>query len=163
MAKIRWKPRKGSTWRDKLVRENPNHGKTFPVPPSMRRSLGHGTMVIPRPIDVDAAMRRVRKGRLTTISAVRAGLAQRAGVDAACPLTTGIFMRIAAEAAEEDRRAGRKRITPYWRTVRDDGSLIEKFPGGVRGQASNLRREGVRIVLVRGKPRVAGWGVTGAR
>ena len=48
-------------------------------------------------------------------------------MDHSCPLITGIFVRIIAEAAEEDRRAGHKTITPYWRVVRDDGSMHEKL------------------------------------
>jgi alkylated DNA nucleotide flippase Atl1 len=72
-------------------------------------------------------------------------------------LTTGIFIRIAAEAAEEDARKGKTRITPYWRVVKDDGSLNPKFPGGVKRQAEKLRAEGHRIVPGAGKrlPRVA--------
>ena len=61
-------------------------------------------------------------------------------------------MRIVAEAAEEDRRAGKKRITPYWRTIKDDGALMEKFPGGALGQAAKLRDEGFEVRrLKRGK------------
>jgi len=77
-------------------------------------------------------------------------------VDVCCPLTTGIFAHLAAEAAEEDQAAGKKRVTPWWRTVRDDGKLNEKFPGGAAAQARLLRREGVRLAPGRGKqpPRV---------
>lgn len=144
----RFKPVAGKTWREKLERDHPSHGKVVPIPPNWEKSCGTGTMLIPRPRDVDAVMRSVRKGRLITLGEVRRRLAEAAGVNAACPLTTGIFARIAAEAAEEDRRAGRTRITPYWRTVRDDGSLIDKFPGGVRAQAARLREEGHEVVMV---------------
>jgi alkylated DNA nucleotide flippase Atl1 len=61
-------------------------------------------------------------------------------------MTTGIFVRIASEAAEEEAAAGKKRITPYWRVVKDDGSLNPKFPGGVERQAERLRAEGQPIV-----------------
>lgn len=57
-------------------------------------------------------------------------------------MTTGIFVRIAAEAAEEDARAGAKSVTPYWRVLKEGGKLNEKFP---KGQAAKLRREGHRI------------------
>jgi hypothetical protein len=66
-------------------------------------------------------------------------------------LTTGIFVRVAAEAAEEDRQAGKIRITPYWRTIKDDGKLNEKFPGGARAQAAKLRQEGFTIQAGKGK------------
>jgi len=94
---------------------------------------------------------------VTTTSQIREYLAARYAVDTACPLATGIFVRIAAEAAEEDARAGKARITPYWRVVKEDGSLYPKFPGGVSRQAERLRAEGHRIVPGNGKrpPRVA--------
>ena len=86
--------------------------------------------------------------KLVTVSRIRARLAADAGADHACPMTTGIFIRIAAEAAEEARRAGRTRITPYWRTIKQDGSLNETYPGGAKAQAAKLRQEGFKFEKV---------------
>jgi hypothetical protein len=151
-----WKLAKGTTWKQKLVEPHLNHGKVVPVPAGMQKRYGTGTMLIPKPLDVDALIRKVSKGRLATASRIRARLAADSGADQACPFTTGLFVRIAAEAAEEDRRAGKKRITPYWRLVRDDGSLNQKFPGGAKAQATRLRQEGFTVERGRGKkpPRV---------
>jgi hypothetical protein len=66
-------------------------------------------------------------------------------------MTAGLFVRIAAEAAEEDARAGKTPITPYWRMVKDDGSLNPKLPGGVASQARKLRAEGHTIITGKGK------------
>ena len=154
MPKTTWKLAKGKTWKQKLEDDHPNHGKVVPIPPRMQKRFGSGTMVIPRPLDVDAALRSVRKGRLVAQSALRQRLARDSKADQACPLTTGIFLRIVAEAAEESRRAGKKRITPYWRTIRDNGQLNEKFPGGVRAHAKLLRAEGFTVESGKGKPRV---------
>jgi len=71
--------------------------------------------------------------------------------DFTCPLTTGIFIRIAAEAAEEDLSRGEKEITPYWRVIKADGSLNEKLPGGTEAQAARLREEGHSIEPGKGK------------
>lgn len=87
-----------------------------------------------------------------TVSEIRRRLAIEFSADVTCPLTTGIFIRIVAEAAEENRAGGRKRVTPYWRVVRDDGTLNPKFPGGVTNQAKYLRAEGFKVV----RNRVAG-------
>lgn len=141
----------GKTWQDKLHEHHPNHGKVVRIPPKMQARFGRGRMLIPRPLDVDAIIRRVRKGRLLTQSRLREKLAAGASADCACPLTTGIFLRIVSEAAEESRRAGRKRITPYWRVIKDDGSLNERFPGGAAGQAKRLRAEGHSIAAAKGK------------
>src|SRR5262245_59681021 len=149
------RPSQRKTARQKLDIAHPSHGRAFPIPLAMRGSLGRGTMIVPRPTDVEAAMRLPRKGRLITLTQIRARLARAAGVDQCCPLTTGIFARLASEAANEDAAAGKKRITPYWRTIRETGALIDRFPGGVSAQAARLRREGFSIRAARGrKPRV---------
>jgi hypothetical protein len=83
-------------------------------------------------------------------------LAEKFGVAATCPLTTGIFLRIIAENEEELRAQGSAQIAPYWRVVKDDGSLYDKFPGGIAAQAERLAAEGVSIIPVRHKPRVDG-------
>ena len=151
MTTTKWKLAKGKTWRQKLEQEHPNHGKIVDVPLKMQKRFGTGKMLIPRPLDVDALLRTVRKGKLVTQSQIREALARASGADSACPFTTGIFVRIVAEAAEEDARAGKKRITPYWRMVRDDGKLNDKFPGGAKAQAAKLRKEGFTVQPARGK------------
>lgn len=136
-------------WRDKL--ENEDHAKIVLVPPRMRKSLGPGTMLIPKPLDVDALIRKTKKGQLITQAEIRSKLARKKRVNTVCPITTGIFVRIASEAAEEDLRNGKTRITPYWRVVTSDGRLNEKFPGGARAQAARLREEGHTIERVQGR------------
>jgi hypothetical protein len=137
------------SWREKM--ENPNLPKVVDIPPRMQKRTGPGTMVLPSPHDVEDTMRGIRKGRVMSVSRIREFLAGKYAADTACPLLTGIFVRIADEAAEEDARAGKSRITPYWRVVKDDGSLNPKFPGGVARQAERLREEGHRIVAGKGK------------
>jgi hypothetical protein len=66
---------------------------------------------------------------------------------------------MAAKAAEEDKTAGSKDVTPYWRTMKGKGELNEKYPGGVTAQAAKLKSEGHEIELDKaGKPkRVKEW------
>ncbi len=140
------------SWREKM--DNPGLPKIVAIPPKMRRQCGTGTMLVPSPRDVDAFIRTVRKGSLVTIKRIREYLAGKYEADVTCPLTTGIFVWITAEAAEEAARQGKSRITPYWRVVKDDGSLNPKFPGGAAAQARRLREEGHAIDTSRGIPRV---------
>ncbi|MFY9609463.1 MAG: hypothetical protein WAU45_12715 [Blastocatellia bacterium] len=49
---------------------------------------------------------------LITQAEIRSKLARDNRVDSACPITTGIFVRIVSEAAEEDLQNGKTRITP---------------------------------------------------
>ena len=132
-----------TSWREKL--EKPQQPKLVQIPPKMSQ-FGKGTMLIPTPMLVDELVRRIPKGKLVTVGELRRKLAADFAADVTCPLTTGIFVRIAAEAAEEDRAKGRRRITPYWRVIKDDGSLNPKFPGGEKLQTKCLRSEGLSIV-----------------
>jgi len=122
------KPKK--TWREKLA-----ESKDLPK-----------TMVIPSALEVDQVMRRVPKGRLVTISEIRASLARKHGTDIACPMTTGIFAWIAAHAAEEARAAGDRNVTPYWRTLKTGGELNPKYPGGIPALRKLLASEGHKVV-----------------
>ena len=133
------------SWREKLADSKglPRVGK---IEGKMTTRWGTGTMVIPAPVEVDAMMQKVPKGRLTTINEIRAGLAKKHGVDIACPITTGIFAWIAVYAAEEAAAEGRKRITPYWRTLKTGGELNAKYPGGIPALRKRLQAEAHRIV-----------------
>jgi alkylated DNA nucleotide flippase Atl1 len=137
------KPRK--SWREKLA-DSKGLPKTSRIEGRMTSKWGTGTMVIPAPSEVDALMKKVPRGRVTTINELRAALARAHRVDIGCPITTGIFAWIAAYAAEEDAAAGRKRITPYWRTLKAGGELNAKYPGGVAALKRLLRAEGQKVV-----------------
>jgi len=145
-------PRGG--WRAKLEKEQ--EPQVVDIPPKMAKRFGTGKMLIATPLLVDNLVRQVTNGKLVTIGQIRERLARDFCADSTCPLTTGIFLRIAAETAEEDLKAGKKEITPYWRVVRDNGSLNDRFPGGVEGQAEHLKEEGHTIEPGKGKkpPRV---------
>ena len=136
-------------WREKL--EKPQQPKVVQIPPKMSR-FGAGTMLIPTPMLVDQLIRQVPKGKLITSGEMRRKLASDFAANVTCPLTTGIFLRIAAEAAEEDRANGKRRLTPYWRVIKDDGALNPKYPGGVDSQARNLRAEGFTVTRNGRKP-----------
>jgi len=137
------------TWTEKL-----NDDKGLPrvvrINKRMSKAWGKGTCVIPAPREVDAMMRQVPRGKLITMNDIRTRLAKRHHTTIACPITTGIFARIAAGAAEEAAERGEKNVTPYWRTLKQGGVLNEKYPGGVEGQKRLLKKEG-HVVGQRGK------------
>jgi hypothetical protein len=70
-------------WREKLERQQ--QARIVDIPPRMQGRLGKGRMIIPRPLDVDALIRRVPKGKLVTVFQLRQELARRNAVDTACP------------------------------------------------------------------------------
>lgn len=133
------------TWREKLA-DSKDFPKVATIDCEKSKRWGEGTFVIPAPLEVDALMRTVRRGKLTTIDAIRRALASRHGTTIACPMTTGIFAWIAAHAADEDEQAGRNRITPYWRTLKAGGELNPKYPGGIKNLRTRLVAEGHRVV-----------------
>jgi alkylated DNA nucleotide flippase Atl1 len=138
-----FKPRK--SWREKLADE-----KDFPrvvkITDKMSKRWGTGTVVIPKPCEVDQLMRKVPRGKVTTINEIRKAIAKRHGATIGCPITCGIFARIAAGAAGEESAEGKKRITPYWRTLKRGGIINEKYPGGVTGQKKLLESEGHKVI-----------------
>lgn len=141
------KPKK--SWREKL-HDSKDLPKVEPITASMSQRWGTGTFVIPAPIEVDELMRKVPKGKLVTVNEIRQSLAKKHGAAISCPLTTGIFAWIAAHAAKEDEAEGKKRFTPYWRTLKSGGELNPKFPGGIEDLKRLLEREG-HTVIQKGK------------
>jgi len=133
------------SWREKLANAKglPRIGQ---VTGKLTRRWGAGTFVIPAPREVDALMKQVPKGRVVTVNDLRAVLTRKYHTDFACPLTTGIFSWIAAHAAAEAEAAGKKRITPYWRTLKTGGEINPKYPGGAEAVATRLRAEGHQII-----------------
>ena len=149
MAKAR------KSWREKLA-DSKDLPKVVEINDKMSKRWGTGTVVIPAPREVDEIMKTVPRGKVVTVNRIRALLAQKHGASIGCPITTGIFAWVAAHAAEEAAAEGEKDITPYWRTIKADGSLNPKFPGGLEAQAAHLREEGHTIEEGKGKkpPRV---------
>lgn len=98
--------------------ETPDLPKVVPIPPRMQKRYGEGHMLIPSARDVEAAVRGVKPGSTTTVERLREQLAAKHLVDVACPLVTGIFVWIVANAAAEGHLD-----TPWWRVVGKDGSL----------------------------------------
>lgn len=133
------------SWREKLL-DSKGHPTISPVSEKMSQRWGTGMMVIPAPMEVDEVMRSVRKGQLITIDGIRKLLAAKHKVTFACPITTGIFAWIAAHAADEAEQKGKKRVTPYWRTLKAGGELNVKYPGGVENVKSRLEAEGHVVV-----------------
>ncbi len=133
------------TWREKLA-DTKDFPRVQPISEGMSKTWGTGTIVIPAPREVDEIMKRVPKGKLTTINHIREVVANRHGASIGCPICVGIFARTAAGAAEEDGTEGKKRITPYWRTLRSGGEINPKYPGGVKGQRKLLEAEGHKVV-----------------
>lgn len=134
----------------KKLHDNKDLPKVVEITGKMSKRWGEGTVVIPAPTEVDALMKKVPREKLTTINQIRESLAQKHQASIGCPITSGIFAWIAAHAAEQEKQEGKKETTPYWRTLKSDGSLNPKYPGGVEAQKKLLEQEG-HTVIQKGK------------
>ncbi len=141
--------RRKKTWREKYEGSR-GCPKVVALGADLRRRWGGGTCVIATPRLVDALMKKVPRGKVTTIHEIRAALAKEHGAEIACPITTGIFASIAAHVAEEDKAKRKRGATPYWRTLKAGGEINPKYPGGVEAQKKLLQAEG-HIVAARGR------------
>lgn len=103
---------------------------------------GGERMYFAPPIAYDALMRQVPRGSVTTVGTIRAILAARGGADFTDPMTAGIFINIAAWASAQ-RETDQ---TPYWRTLKANGELNPKYPGGIDAQRAFLEAEGHTVI-----------------
>ncbi len=107
-------------------------------------------VVLVNPSEVVECMKQVPKGKLITLAEICKAVAKKHHVKGCCSLTTGIFIMTAANAAEEVTNQGKTLPIPYWRTLKIDGFLNEKYPGGALSQKKLLEAEGFTI-LKKGK------------
>jgi alkylated DNA nucleotide flippase Atl1 len=105
-------------------------------------------------------MANVPRGKIITILEICKKIAIKHKVKGCCSLTTGIFIMTIANAAEEAiARGERLALTkiPYWRTLKSDGFLNEKYPGGQEAQKKLLEKEGFKIIARGKKYQVSGY------
>ena len=103
---------------------------------------GGDRMYFAPPMDYDALMRRVPCGKLTTVGDIRAFFAEQSGADFTEPITAGIFVSIAAWASYQRGEDE----TPWWRTLKANGELNPKYPGGAEAQKEKLEAEGHTVI-----------------
>jgi hypothetical protein len=144
---------KRKTWQEKLA-DKPGYPKVialqagFPCYNAVHKmgAQAGDPVVLVNPSDVTALMRQVPPARLTTLVEMCRWLAHKYQAKGCCTLTAGIFVMTAANAAEEAKQEGRDLDIPYWRTLKADGYLNEKFPGGLEAHKALLAGEGFTVV-----------------
>ena len=115
-------PKTRKTWQEKLAGDKDSPW-VVEITDKMSKRWGTGTVCIPAPREVDEIMGKVPRGKLITINQIREIVAKKHGATIGCPITTGIFVNIAARAAEEAAAEGKINTTPYWRTLKTGGLL----------------------------------------
>lgn len=110
--------------------------------PKSIEKYGGNRMYFAPPIDYDKVMKKVPFGKVITVGKIREHFAVLSGADFTEPITAGIFVSIAAWASHQ--RTEDK--TPFWRTLKANGELNEKYPGGVESQKKKLEEEGHTVI-----------------
>lgn len=110
---------------------------------------GGDRMYFAPPIAYDNVMRLVPFGKLLTVGTIREYFARQNGADFTEPITAGIFVSIAAWASFQRE----KNPTPYWRTLKANGELNAKYPGGMEAQKKMLEQEG-HTVMQKGRKNI---------
>lgn len=113
------------------------------------KKYGGSKMFFAPPIDYDKVMKKVPFGQIITVGQIREYFAKKNNADFTDPITAGIFISIAAWASEQ--RDTEK--TSYWRTLKANGELNAKYPGGIEAQKEKLEAEG-HIVIRRGRTNI---------
>lgn len=111
--------------------------QTVTDPRTIERYCGSRMLLAP-PIEYDGIMRAVPYGKVVTVGMIRNRLAEEHGADFTDPMTAGIFVTIAAWACHQRGDDS----TPWWRTLKADGELNPKYPGGCEAQKDRLESEG---------------------
>lgn len=106
------------------------------------QKYGGDRMYFAPPINYDRVMRLVPYGKLVTVGGIREYFARESGADFTEPITAGIFVSIAAWASFQRKNDK----TPYWRTLKANGELNAKYPGGIEAQKEMLEKEGHTII-----------------
>jgi len=136
---------KKKTWREKLS-DSKDLPKVVYLDEKAQKHWKGKTIAIPSPIEVNEVMAKVPKGKLITIDEIRRTIARKHKADIGCPLTCGIFSWIVAHAAAEEATEGKKKMTPYWRTLKTGGEINPKYPGGIIDQKKRLESEGHNVI-----------------
>lgn len=106
------------------------------------KKYGGEKMFFAPPITYDEIMKKVPRGKVITVGAIREYLAEENGADFTDPITAGIFVSIAAWASHQRTEDE----TPYWRTLKANGELNANYPGGIAAQKEKLEAEGHTVV-----------------
>lgn len=104
-------------------------------------------ILVSTPREVDQFIRRIPSGRFVDPRELREQMAAKHSVMAACPVSTGIFLRIVGEAAWEQIQEGKdaSKVTPFWRVVAPGSSLELKLSCGAAFVRKMQRREGIAV------------------
>ena len=110
------------------------------------KKYGGDNMYFAPPMAYDEVMKKIPYGKVITVGKIRDYFAEKNNADFTDPITAGIFTSIVAWASYQRKEDE----TPYWRTLKANGELNSKYPGGIEAQKLKLEAEG-HIIISKGR------------
>jgi len=134
---------KTKTWNEKM-----NNGKPWKVVVTDKpfADIPEGvSMLVATPGIVADYIRNIPPGNTESLQQLRTDLAAEYNAEKCCPITSGIFLRIVAEAAWEDLKAGKPidEITPFWRMIDSKSPTAKKLTFGTDFVKELRKKEGL--------------------
>jgi len=123
------KPAPKKSWAEKMEQD---HSVVKKLDKDFADMKAGSRMYISNPKTIEAYIRNIPKGKSIDLKTMRNDLAIAHYADVTCPVTTGIFLRIVAEAANEQLTQGTsiRKITPFWRVINPKMPLAKKLSFG---------------------------------
>ena len=115
------------SWNEKLIKKHISKIKV--IEKKFADIPAGSSMYISTPLEIKKQVDSIKLGKTLSQKGLRTRLAKKHKTDYTCPATTGIYLRIIAEAALEEYRNGKQvaQITPFWRVIEKDSSLWKKL------------------------------------
>lgn len=115
------------SWAEKLASKRPHEIK--PVSKDMAGMKQGQIMLITSPQIMNELIGEIPEGESLEMKEIRAKLAEKYNAEVCCPITSGIHLRVVAEAAYEkySRASTTEGITPFWRALTSKSPTIKKL------------------------------------
>lgn len=132
------------SWAEK-VRTSKAH-EVKPAPMDIAGMKAGQIMLVPSPQIIDEFIRTIPRGTSLGLQTFRRQLADKYGADVSCPITTGILLRMVAEAAYEAYAQGTEidEITPVWRVLDSSSPTTNRLTCGPELITLQREREGMQ-------------------
>ncbi len=121
------RPARPTDWRKRFDKAKPP--KTVLLHSDFAGIKAGTTLYIASPGVIANYLARIPPGEMRSMDRLRNELARRNEAGATCPVTTAIYLRIVAEVALDELRAGKPRdaVIPFWRVVEPGSKLARRL------------------------------------
>ena len=131
------------SWNEKLHSPRPHQVK--PAPMNIAGMKKGQIMLVPTALMIDKFIRNIPAGTSMDIKTMRQKMAGEHKAEVSCPITTGILLRIVAEAAWEDHDQGApvSAMTPVWRVLDKNATTTKKLSFDAQFLSDQRKNEGL--------------------